>query len=176
MSNIGPDPDMCGSRRQGPCEGGGGIPLYWSREHTIGRFHPIAQKQKTDLNIPLGIGQQQSRDPAKTKAAGNLVAGSIGASRSVRSRQQPQCRQPGQRERLQRDLAKKQSGLGRAEPRLKPSKSRTLGCSPLLLPPLLLLCTPPARHWDYIEQPTNITSFQSPRYSSNELLPSFILI
>ena len=59
--------------------------MYWSREHTIGRFHPIAQKQKTDLNIPLGIGQYESRDPAKTKAAGNLVAGSIGASRSVRT-------------------------------------------------------------------------------------------
>ena len=55
ISNIGPDSDMYG-RQQGPCEGGG-IPLYWSREHTIGRFHPIAQKQKTDLNIPLGIGQ-----------------------------------------------------------------------------------------------------------------------
>ena len=80
ISNIGPDSDMYG-RQQGPCEGGG-IPLYWSREHTIGRFHPIAQKQKTDLNIPLGIGQYESRDRAKTKAAGNLVAGSIGASRS----------------------------------------------------------------------------------------------
>ena len=78
--------------------------MYWSREHTIGRFHPIAQKQKTDLNIPLGIGQYESRDRAKTKAAGNLVAGSIGASRSGTAecgqRRQPQCRQPGQRERL----------------------------------------------------------------------------
>ena len=65
--------------------------MYGSRERTIGRFHPIAQKQKTDLNIPLGIGQSRSRD-AKTKAAGNLVVGSIGARRGRET--QPQQAAP----------------------------------------------------------------------------------
>ena len=34
---------------------------------TIGRFHPIAQKQKTDLNIRPGLVRRGSRD-VKTKA------------------------------------------------------------------------------------------------------------
>ena len=46
--------DMCDAREASYCIGADG--------RTIGRFHPIGQKQKTDLNIPLRIGQPQSRD------------------------------------------------------------------------------------------------------------------
>ena len=38
------------------------------RDHTISRFHPIAQKQKTDLNIPPGL-VSGGHVTAKTKAA-----------------------------------------------------------------------------------------------------------
>ena len=41
---------------------GQAIPLSAIRDHTISRFHPIAQKQKTDLNIPPGLVSRRSRD------------------------------------------------------------------------------------------------------------------
>lgn len=128
---------MCG--RQGPCEGGG-IPLYWSRERTIGRFHPIAQKQKTDLNIPLGIGQTGSRDAAKTKAAGNLVAGSIGARRGVRGQpQQAAALYSGPRRVTGASGTWPRSNPGLAELSQGWSQA-SLGPSAAPLPPLLL-CT-----------------------------------
>ena len=37
------------------------IPLSAIRENTISRFHPIAQKQRNDLNIPLGLVSRRSR-------------------------------------------------------------------------------------------------------------------
>lgn len=127
---------MCGQFREAQA---GGIPLYWRRGRTIGRFHPIAQKQKTDLNIPLGIGQTRSRD-AKTKAAGNLVAGSIGARRGREPRQA--AAGPERAGLRLAGLGQEESGLGRAQPRLKPSKSRTLGSSPS---PPSSSSVPPAR-------------------------------
>ena len=161
---------MCG--RQGPCEGGG-IPLYWSRERTIGRFHPIAQKQKTDLNIPLGIGQTGSRDAAKTKAAGNLVAGSIGARRGVRGQpQQAAALYSGPRRVTGASGTWPRSNPGLAE--LSQGWSQA-SLGPSAAPPPLLLCTA-SQHWSCYIEPTNITSFQSLLLRYNELLPSFILI
>ena len=43
------------------------IPLSAIRDLTISRFHPIAQKQKTDLNIPPGL-VSAGHVTAKTKA------------------------------------------------------------------------------------------------------------
>ena len=72
------------------------IPKYWPRKflicareasycigadgRTIGRFHPIAQKQKTDLNIAsvlVRAGGPGPGRPLRQSQAGNLVATSI---------------------------------------------------------------------------------------------------
>ena len=106
---------------------GWGIPLYWRRERTIGRFHPIAQKQKTDLNIPRVIGQSGSRD-AKTKAARKSGCRIDLSGGEWSSRQQP-----GQRVSASGTWPRRNPGLAGAEPRLKPRLGPSAAPSP---PPL----------------------------------------
>ena len=65
---------------------GQAIPLSAIRDHTISRFHPIAQKQRTDLNIQPGLVSRPVTWWLRQRQPGNLVARSILARPGRRGR------------------------------------------------------------------------------------------